>query len=281
MRERDLARLVTALRAGGGLVRSIRLVREGHPHRTITAAIERGLAIRVRRSWIALPDADPALLEAARAGVVLSCITQAQRLGLWVLDASEWHVAAPPNAGRVDVPAGVHVHRARPLLPRAADVLGDPIQNVLALVAACQPFETALAVWESALRTQRVDALELQRLPFGARAREILAVAQPFSDSGLESFVLPRLRWMRLRIIAQAWIAGRPVDFLIGDRLVLQIDGGHHVGAQRERDVRHDAELALRGYHVIRVGYRQVVDDWLSVQDLLSRAVAQGLHLAA
>jgi len=281
MRERDLVRLTMALRAGGGLVRSIRLVREGHPHRTIAAAIERGLAIRVRRSWIALPDADPALLAAARAGVVLTCVTQAERLGLWVLDHSGMHVAAPPNAGRVDVPAGAHVHRARPLLPRAADALSDPIQNVLALVAVCQPFEAALAVWESALRAQRVDVLELQRLPIGSRAREILAAAQPFSDSGLESFVLPRLKWMRLRIIAQAWIAGRPVDFLIGERLVLQIDGGHHVGAQRESDVRHDAELALRGYHVIRVGYRQVVDDWVSVQDLLSRAVAQGLHLAA
>jgi len=228
-----------------------------------------------------LPDADPALLAAARAGVVLTCVIQAHRLGLWVLDGSEWHVAAPPNAGRVDVPAGVHVHRARPLVPRPADALTDPTLNVLAVVAACQPFETALAIWESALRAQLVDVLELRRVPFGSRAREILAAAQPFSDSGLESFVLPRLRWMRLRIIAQAWIAGSPVDFLIGDRLVLQIDGGHHVGAQRERDVRHDAELALRGYHVIRVGYRQVVDDWLSVQDLLARAVAQGLHLAA
>lgn len=36
----------------------------------------------------------------------------------------------------------------------------------------------------------------------------------------------------------------------------------------------------LLGYHVIRVDYRQVVDRWHTVQDVIMRAVAQGLHLA-
>lgn len=60
---------------------------------------------------------------------------------------------------------------------------------------------------------------------------------------------------------------------------MLQIDGGHHVGEQREADIEHDAQLMLLGYHVIRVGYRQVIDRWDSVHDLIVRAVAQGLHL--
>ena len=81
-------------------------------------------------------------------------------------------------------------------------------------------------------------------------------------------------------IIPQAWIAGHRVDFLIGDRLVLQIDGGHHVGAQREADIEHDAALMLLGYHVVRVGYWQIIDRWHSVQDMIARAVAQGLHRA-
>ena len=62
---------------------------------------------------------------------------------------------------------------------------------------------------------------------------------------------------------------------------MLQVDGGHHVGAQRTSDIEHDALLMLLGYHVIRVGYHQVVDDWLSVQETIMRAVAQGLHLVA
>ena len=42
----------------------------------------------------------------------------------------------------------------------------------------------------------------------------------------------------------------------------------------------HDARLMLMGFHVVRVGYSQVVHRWPEVQDLLTRAVAQGLHLA-
>ncbi|BAJ74144.1 uncharacterized protein conserved in bacteria [Microbacterium testaceum StLB037] len=59
---------------------------------------------------------------------------------------------------------------------------------------------------------------------------------------------------------------------------MVQVDGGHHVGAQREADIRHDALLALNGYHVIRVGYHQVVNDWPSGQLMITQAVAQGLH---
>lgn len=33
-------------------------------------------------------------------------------------------------------------------------------------------------------------------------------------------------------------------------------------------------------YHVIRVGYRQVMDRWHVVQDMIMRSVAQGLHRA-
>lgn len=111
--------------------------------------------------------------------------------------------------------------------------------------------------------------------------RAVLTRASPFSDSGLETFVIPRLRWMKVRLVPQAWICGHRVDFLIGDRLVLQIDGAHHVGFQRQQDIAHDGQLMLRGYHVIRVGYHQVIEDWPLVQDLIMRAVAQGLHRAA
>ncbi|MFS0895152.1 endonuclease domain-containing protein [Microbacterium sp. 179-I 3D3 NHS] len=89
-----------------------------------------------------------------------------------------------------------------------------------------------------------------------------------------------RLRWLRLPIRVQIWIAGHRVDALIGDRIVLQIDGAHHVGAQRSEDIRHDAALKLMGFHVIRVSYTQMMDEWPMVQDLVMRAVAQGLHRA-
>ncbi|MDL5350364.1 DUF559 domain-containing protein [Microbacterium sp. zg-YB36] len=271
--------LITTVIALGGVARCTSLYAAGFSKYRIALAVAAGELVRVRRVWVATPDADPFLVAAARDGVVLTCVTQARRLGLWVLSDPVPHVAAKPHAGGIRV-TKAHVHWAAPLLPRHPNALVDPMENVLALVAACVPFEQALAVWESALRRHTVERGALERLPLGGRARRLLTLANPFADSGLESFVLPRLRWLDLPIVPQAWIAGHRVDFLIGQRLVLQIDGGHHVGAQREADIAHDAELMLLGYHVIRVGYRDVVENWPRVQDLIQRAVAQGLHLA-
>lgn len=272
--------LLAFVRTEGGVVRSTRLRLLGFSAATVAAAVSRGDLVRIRRRWVAVPDADPEVQLAAERGGVLSCITAARRLGLWVLSDDGTHVAAHPHAGRVDG-ADLTVHRAAPVVPRSPDALTDSVENVLAIVAVCQPHDAALAVFDSALRAPGFDRLAFERLDLPGRAREILAESHPFSDSGLESLVVPRLRWLRVRIVPQAWIAGHRVDFLIGDRLVLQIDGAHHVGPQREADIRHDARLTLMGYHVIRVGYAQIVHDWPAVQHDIMRAIAQGLHRAA
>ncbi len=271
-----------AVRRTGGVVRSAALVRDGFRPHLIEKAVAGGRLIRVRRRWVALPDADRMLVWAAGAGVVLSCVTQAARLGLWVLDAGAGtHVAAKSHAGRIARAKHTTVHWAQPLIPRHPDALVDPVENVLALVATCQPYETALAVWESALRKGLYAPLELGRLPLSGAGRRLLQAAQPYSDSGLETLLIERLRWLKVRIVPQAWILGHRVDFLIGERLVLQVDGGTHVGRQRTEDIAHDATLMLHGYHVIRVGYEQIVHDWPGVQYAVMRAIAQGLHRAA
>lgn len=266
------------VRAGGGVVRSVRLTEAGVPRSEVAAAVAEGELARIRRVWVAVPDADPMLVAAARDGVVLSCVTGAARLGAWEPERAGFHVAAHPHSGRIAVEKA-RVHRAIPVVPRHPDALVDPVENALDLVARCQPREVALTIVESCLRHDLVDRALLERLPICASLREILQEALPFADSGLETILRHRLRWMGLRLLAQASIAGRPVDLLIGERLVLQIDGAHHVGRQREADIRHDARLKLLGYHVIRVGYFQIMNDWASVQDLIMRAVAQGLHL--
>ncbi|WP_248305648.1 DUF559 domain-containing protein [Agromyces sp. H66] len=271
---------VDAVRKAGGVARTPRLIADGHSPYVIAHTVADHALVRVRRGWVAQPDADDDLVGAAKRGVVLTCVTQARRLGLWVLDETKPHVGAPAHAGLVHADDR-HVHWARPVVPRQPDALVDPIENVLALVADCRPRDHALAVWESALQKGLVSIEAMRRLDLGPAARLLCEIASPWSDSGLESFVVPRLRWLRLPIVPQAWIAGHRVDFLIGERLVLQIDGGHHVGPQRDSDIAHDAALMLMGYHVVRVGYRAVVERWHEVQDVVMRAVAQGLHRAA
>jgi len=270
---------IAELHARGGVTRTRTLLRAGVSAHALRRAKESGGIRTVRNGWVALPDADRMKVAAAKRGVIISCITVADRCGLWVPDASEVHVAAPAHAGRVNAGTSF-VHWARPALPRHPDDCEDSLENALVLIASCQPFESALVVWESALNKRLVDLDVLRHLPLPPPAVRVLEHARPFSDSGLETIVPQRLRWMNVPMQQQVWLLGRPVDLLIGDRLVLQIDGGHHVGAQRTSDIEHDAQLKLRGFHVIRVGYDQVMNQWPSVQALIMDAVAQRLHLA-
>lgn len=269
--------LVEYLRTHGGVARTSSLNDAGFRRSAIQREIERGRVNRVARGWIALPYADPALIAAAEVGVTVTCVTQAERRGLWSFGTDEHHVAADPHA-KLKRETAAHVHWGKPLIARHPDALEDGIVNTLAYVAACQPFEKALVIWEPAARKQLVMRETLTNLPFGPQGRRILSEMSWFSDSGLETVVIPRLRWLGVPLRPQISIAGHRVDLLVGDRLVLQIDGGHHVDAQRTEDNRHDALLMLMGYHVIRVSYFQVVHRWHEVQDLIATAVAQGLH---
>lgn len=263
----------------GGVALTSHLTALGYSPHNIKVATRTGQVFRPRRGWLALRNADPELLFAARHGVILSCITQARRLGLWVLAEDAMHVATPRRGFKVQLPdCAVHWHR--PPLLRSPETLTDPVENMLDCVAYCQPHDTALAIWDSALEKGLTDYLTLKSLPLRPSARLILEESSPFADSGLESIFRTRLKWLDVSIRPQSWILGHRVDFLIGDRLVVQIDGKQHAGAQRVQDTLHDDELDRRGYHVIRVGYALVVHNWPAVQDQILSAISRDKHLA-
>ena len=92
---------------------------------------------------------------------------------------------------------------------------------------------------------------------------------------------LPTQPW-GVPIRQQVVLAGRPVDVLIGERLVVQLDGFayHSTPADRERDVAHDRELLALGYSILRFTYSEVVYNWPKVERDVARAIAQGQHLA-
>jgi very-short-patch-repair endonuclease len=272
--------LLSELSRRGGIARVTTLKAAGVSVHTLRRAREHGNVRAVRRGWVALPDADPWVVGAVERGVILGCVTAAERHGLWVPKTGAMHVSAPPHAGRIVTPSRIVVHWSRPVVPRPPDATVDDLVNTLAVVAQCQPFETALVIWESAMSKGLVDSAQLRGLGLPAAARAVLEQARPFADSGLETIFVYRLRWMRLPMTVQVWIIDRPVDLLIGERLVVQIDGGTHVGAQRTRDIAYDAQLVLRGYTVLRFGYEQVMERWPEVQAVIMEAVAQGKHRA-
>jgi very-short-patch-repair endonuclease len=73
------------------------------------------------------------------------------------------------------------------------------------------------------------------------------------------------------------WIAGFQVDFVWGHAsLIVEVDGFafHADRAAFERDRHRDAELQARGYRVIRITWRQLVDDPRGVLDRIARTLA-------
>lgn len=272
--------LVHVLLQAGGILPTRSLRAAGFSERAIRQAIATRQIHRVRKGWVALEEVDRRVVLAVRAHGVLTCISEAARRGLWVMSDGQVHIAAAPHAGGIRA-TGCVVHWSKPALPRHPDSAVDSLENSLLAVAACQSHENAVTIWESALRQSLVAPETMRQFSLTARAKAVLDAASPWSDSGLESIAISRLRFLRVPIVQQVVIAGRPVDILIGDRLVLQIDGGHHVDAQRDKDIAHDALLMTMGYTVIRVSYEQVIHQWRVVQHRIMQAIGQGQHLAA
>jgi very-short-patch-repair endonuclease len=267
-----------------GFIHRQDLVDAGWSSERIRAAVRSSGALVARRQWILAPRADAAVIRAAEAGGRVTCQTAARLRGLWIPDGDDtMHLAVDPHSSSCFAGEAVTPHRARPIVPVSRRDLIDPIENILAAVATCLPYESARVIWESAVRERRVTLDHLARVKgWPRRARRLVGEATDLSHSGLETTVATRLARIGVRMRQQVWIEGHHVDGLIGDRLVIQIDGYRHHkdAAQRRSDIAHDRALRLLGYTVLRYDYAEITFAWPRVQAEILAAMAQGLHLA-
>ena len=269
--------------AHGGIVHRSLLLAAGASPRSLRAAVATGELERVRRYWVASPSAPPMLRAAAGSSARLACVSAARHRGWWMPDGTDprLHLHVLPHAEPPRVPSVAHW--TRPVVPLPRHALVEAVEDTLEHVAGCADRETALVLWESACRTERLSVGQLRRVRWrSAAARELAEEVSGLHDSGLESIFGARLRGWPVRIRYQAVVAGRRVDALVGERLVVQVDGFafHSTAADRTRDLVHDRELAARGYTVLRFSYAEVIHDWPAVERALRRALAQGAHLA-
>ncbi|MFT3798324.1 DUF559 domain-containing protein [Microbacterium sp.] len=279
---RTTADLEHTLHARGGAVHSADLRAAGYSPHAMRLAIAAGRAERVRRSWLVAPTCDPQVRAAAAVGGRLTCITEAERRGLWTPEHSgRLHVAVPSTASRLAAD-GMVLHWAPGPAPMGGHALVDGLVNVLFHVAGCLEPADALAVWESALRKRMVDPDVLRRVQWrSTAATRYASVASSLSDSGLETRFVDLMRSIGVEVQQQKWIDGHPLDGLIGERLGIQLDGfAHHRAADRRRDLRADARLVLRGYTILRFDFYQILFCPEEVIATITMAMAQGLHLA-
>ncbi len=249
----------------------------------LRSEVARGAVEVVRRTWLATKDAPEDELAAARAGARVACVSLARARRWWMPDEVDRrrHLSRSPHARAGQKNGDDVIHWSKPVAPASGLSLQESIEDALAHIAGCVAPESARVLWESAIRIEKLSVEALRQVRWTTRSAARLAQeVSALSDSGLESIFLVRLGPWGLPIAQQVIVAGRAVDFLIGELLVVQVDGhAHHSSAaDRARDVAHDTELRLRGYTVLRFTYAQVLHDWRAVERAIARAVAAGLH---
>lgn len=283
---RTLDELLAWLVEKNGIAHRDEALRAGYAISIVRALVREGHVELIRRVWLALPSAPEQLRIAALAGGRVTCTSLARRRGWWMPEAvgSGLHLHLRPGSGPTRLPDpwdGV-THWTKPLVPAARSLTGT-VEDALLHIAACLDRDTALVLWESAARTERIAPQTLRAIAWTSRAaRELAETVTGLSDSGLETLlVLPLRRW-GLNVRQQIKLAGRLVDVVVGHRLVVQVDGYefHSSSAQRTKDIAHDAELRLRGFTVLRFSYSQIVHDWPYVERTIRTALGAGLHLA-
>ncbi|GAA1927765.1 hypothetical protein GCM10009775_19810 [Microbacterium aoyamense] len=268
----------------GGIVHRAEALDAGWRARGLRAAVGAGAIQVIRRDWLATADAPLDLRAAAAAGGRIGCVTLARERGWWMPEGADdrRHLSVKPHARNPGESPEHVIHWTKPLAPVSRYALRESVEDALAHIAECAPYESAHAIWESAARVEKLSAAALQRVQWtGLAARRLADEITELSDSGLESIFVTRLGPWGLPLRQQLRLAGRFVDLVIGDSLVIQIDGyAHHSSAAaRTRDVAHDAELTLRGYTVLHFTYAQIIHDWPAVERTIARAIAAGLHL--
>ncbi|MGV8895471.1 MAG: DUF559 domain-containing protein [Rhodoglobus sp.] len=268
------------------------LLTEGWSSRQISRAVAIGDIIRVRQGWYCAPDVAPSEQIAACVGGQLTCQAAARMLGLAARESASVHVAVPAHASRLRAPTnrrgGAHqplphviVHwRARLTPPEQARAPLDILKDM----SGCETPEFTIAAVDSAIRLGLITLGEwLDFIPFlPRRLGNLLATVDGHSGSITESLCRVRLRPLGITPILQFKVAGVGfVDMLIGERLIIEIDGRqyHTDSGQFEQDRQRDARLSILGYRVLRFSYRQVMHHWAQVKGSILAAIARGDHL--
>lgn len=252
--------LVEFLRLRHGVARTLDLQRAGFTERKLAAAIESGLATRLKRGVYAAKGADPDVVAAFRLNARLTCISAARFYGLWLLHKpQDLHLSC---GNGVPAPAIIDhtscAHPRHPYLPVAG------VADVLLHALRCRPELESLVLVQSAVSQALLGPDFLRsRLPGNrnGRARQILDLVLPRADSLLEVLAHTHFRRAGLLVRMHVQLPGvGEVDCLINGFLVIELDGGTHLeGRQVKKDQYRNNASMRGGFLVLRYYYSDVV----------------------
>ncbi len=262
------------LAANGGVASAVQLREAGWSHRQIKKQGWQPL----RRGWYATPSADPQVVRAVAAGGVLGCVSALRRRQVWVPD-SRLHIRYPERARTAPPKArSCHPYRLDPPITGAI----DPMDIAVASAANCLDAEGLVVVLDSMLNKRMIQMADARDIVAASRfARLHLAErCDPDSESGTETMIRLRLRAQRIHLRAQVNVQGvGRVDFLVGDRLIIEADSREYHVPKYQTDRTRDRVATGMGYLVIRLTYEDVVHRWETVEADILAIIRRNGHL--
>ena len=266
----------------GGIANARELAAAGVDAYALRVATRAGGIIRLREGVYGSRGLSEGVRVAVRHGGVLGCLSRLAALGAWTLvDDGCVHVVMPRNGRlRAHEACTCVIHWTRAPLRRGTQTVVEALAQTLA----CRGSEEFFVALESTMRKRLVTTAELAGLRARLRPgwRWLVDFARWDADSGLESLLRLRLHAVGISLESQVEVPGvGRVDFVLGDRLILEVDGKpNHVGAsKRHKDLVRDAVAAAHGFDTLRFDYALVVHDWPLVEAAILAKVERGLHL--
>ena len=293
---RDLEEVVAAC---GGVASYDQIEAWGIARGIVPRAIRCGVLERIRQGWVALPSAPIGLIQATRVGGRMSCLSVLRAHDIWCIDDHLLHVRVAKHAGHLSSPHdrsvplgsnpkrfGVALHRSPDDVDLAAKGASDSVPVALLHVFRCQSRENVIVSLDSALYSNQITMSQLNLLVsyLPQKYRDYVDLVDPTAQSGLETKARMRLRALGISYRTQYSIpqVGK-VDILIGERLVVELDGERwHAGKEAfEEDRRRDLYLHAQGYVIIRLSYFQVMSQWQQVETVIRGYIARQEHRSA
>ena len=282
----------------GGVMSSAELTAAGVPRGRVEALLRDGRLLSLRRGLLSTPAALEHPLGLARAcGASVTCVTALEAHGAWTparADRARVHLAMTRSQHEswrtrslpAEIRSRVLVHRRSDALTRhlarGSWVVDPPAVAALATARCCDVDELFAVLERAVMRGTPRAELESLSAFAGAKFRTALAALSPpyLSGSGVESLVKFRLRQLRLVFRQQVQIGDYRVDFLIGRRMVLEVDGLAYHGdrTQFRTDRERDRYLQSRGYLVLRFTADEVLWNWPWCEAEIMRFVRSRQH---
>lgn len=264
----------------GGIARTAELAHLGVDAHSLRAAVRSGELRRVREGVYATPETGADIITAVAHGGTLGCRNRLAEAGLWLLDRedSRVHVSMPRTGRRRP-----HETCTCVLHWTGGPASGGlaPLIEALAQTLACFGPEDFFVALESAMRKRLIarSAVRSLRSLIPKMHRHLVDLARWNADSGLESLLRLRLKLLGIDLEPQVCIDGvGTVDFVLGDCIVLEVDGvpGHaDTRKARHKDLVRDARASTMGFEALRFDYALVVHDWPLVEAAIFAALAR------